>query len=94
MTGELGMREKQIVVPDGMLKAVERLNYGGFSPSTAHEVIEAALLWLAENPIVPTHGQAKSMSRRFALGSSLEPDQATCVAVGWQHEMFYAPEQK
>lgn len=92
------MMEKKIVVPEGMLKAACRAwpngsfdyvdddSYGLFT----RPVLEAALRWLAENPIVPTDEQMGDMpdsvltNRGGWLGIEL--------IVEWQKRMFLAPD--
>lgn len=42
---------EQIAVPDGMLTAALQATYPGMKAGLAHNILAAALLWLAENPL-------------------------------------------
>jgi hypothetical protein len=87
--------KKKIVVPEGMLKAASiRSDVKGLLAIDRLELIlEAALRWLAENPVVPTKEQAKDVAQ------SLLPDfedrdnveRAILVLVEWQRRMFLEP---
>jgi hypothetical protein len=82
---------KKIVVPEGMLKAVCE------TYSDSVEVcIEKALLWLSENPIVPSHEQWEKMTmdvhkERGWSVTNLD-DHAGLAIEEWQRRMFLAPE--
>lgn len=86
--------EKRYLVPEGMMKAgfdsllpVEREQ-----PMTAYGTfLEAALRWLAENPIVPTQEQNDAM---FDSGGDVDESDGWIqyAAVEWQRRMFLAPE--
>ena len=55
------------------------------------DTLEAALLWLSENPIVPTNEQTQGVCDSIFVGSEylLDPRDAM---VEWQRRMFLAPE--
>jgi hypothetical protein len=89
------------VVPDGMLKAVHAKFRTGQFAIEMHEldaILEAALCWLAENPIVPSEKQERALDdawmeskrslttpyHKFAHASAFG-------AVEWQRCMFLAP---
>ena len=89
--------EVKIKVPKGMLDAFHRAeNQNGtkWDGAVLDAMLEAALRWLTENPIVPTKEQAKDVAQ------SLLPDfqdrenvgRAILVLVDWQRRMFLAPE--
>lgn len=86
-----------IKIPEGMLKAVsaalaehwkERTLADG---STVDVALEAALRWLAENPIVPTDEQAKELWNHPKVLHGSE-HYAKAMARDWQRMMFLAPE--
>ena len=83
------MSEKKIVVPEGMLEA-GRSAYSAYvtAGEGARRILEAALRWLSENPIVPTEEQISSMigNAPFHRLSVLDG------AVEWQRRMFVASE--
>ena len=62
------LMSKKIVVPEGMLKAAIEARYNGKpTPNLIHVdqvrvIVEAALLWLSDNPIVPTDEQCEKLS--------------------------------
>jgi hypothetical protein len=99
--------EKKIVVPEGMLEAVgnqyekqlRQVNgTRGFTP-----LIEAALLWLSENPIVLTRDKIANVIQEIArIGTkdtsipSGRPNDFTldmqiALACEWQRRCFLAP---
>jgi hypothetical protein len=86
--------EKKYVVPEGMLQcAVEAMKEPGGSKFRSTEQwaatgLEAAIRWLAENPIVPTKEQIDQIDY-FLDG---EPNFVESHAVEWQRRMFLAPE--
>jgi hypothetical protein len=82
----------KIVVPEGMLKATEDAISNDASYFDRESIIEAALRWLAENPIVPTHNQTIELCKVFEQKSQGQYCQSIRdVAVEWQKAMFYAP---
>ena len=90
------MSEKKIIVPEGMLEAArEEWRNGRNSdlPSTlVNHILEDALLWLSENPIVPTYEQTETMRRMFRY--TTEPLRVyQDVATEWQRRCFLAPKE-
>lgn len=86
------MSEKKIHVPAEMLRAFDDallpLEDGetGWSQVEAESALEAALLWLSENPIVPTPEQVLDMGKSI----SLKWPEIYCAV--WKRRMFLAPE--
>jgi len=93
--------EKRYKVPDGMLEAaVEAWRMPGFdgfddglphvaATNTTRMILEAALRWLAEHPVVPTDEQMYKL-----LGSSMVATDRFAVEhalIRWQRQMFIAP---
>ena len=99
------MREKKIVVPEGMLKAgveaVRDRSEFGFHfidnkdeariVAQTQDTLEAALLWLSENPIVPTNEQTQGVCDSIFVGPENLLDPRDAMVEG-QRRMFYAPE--
>ena len=87
---------KKIEVPPDMLAAARQAHRQNEDREPGvfltEKILEAALLWLSNNPISPTPEQAMEIVRsRF-------DDRVTAVgfvtgAVEWQRRMFLAPEQ-
>jgi len=95
------MSEKKYVIPEGMLNvAIFALasNWDFFDTKHCTErVLEAAVCWLAENPIVPTMRQADEiLSPLCGIPSNRVSGRlsnaAVEVAVEWQRRMFLASE--
>ncbi len=89
------MSEVKIKVPKGMLKAVED-RYGdvyasGFYRKVVTADLEAALRWLAENPIVPTRTEVESIIEPNLRGLDAY-DLVKASIAEWQRRMFLAPE--
>ena len=84
--------EKKIAIPEGMLEAavaaVKIPVSGQLARNQTHDILEAALRWLSENPIVPTMEQATEMSDS---GHPCVLD-GVWYATEWQRRMFLAPE--
>jgi hypothetical protein len=85
-----------VIVPEGMLKAVEDIFMRSwFSPK---RVLEAALRWLAENPIVPTEEQVDAMARHHEKDGGSLSDTGVLferdAIAEWQRRMFLAPDQE
>jgi len=79
---------KKIIVPEGMLKAVNAAFDSGKRKPV--ELLEAALRWLSENPVVPTRGQLHDiMGQRFYY-----EDHIIKGIIEWQRRMFLAPEEE
>jgi hypothetical protein len=88
---ESKMSEKRYIVPEGMLKAVQNALVGYWhdhtvtSDSSITVVLEAAVRWLSENPIVPTEQEYRDFGVKFDFQG------VKCIAE-WQRRMFLAPE--
>lgn len=88
------MTKRGVVVPDGMLKAANYLSReadASWGDMTLEGILEAALLWLIENPIVPSNRQMQEVLDTIFVGPEnlLDPKDAV---VEWQRRMFLAPE--
>jgi len=88
------MSEKNVKVPEGMLKSVAstwEVSSHAISISQAEAIIDAALRWLSENPIVPTDEQVKD------CWQGMNPNLSSMglhrqLLVEWQRRIFLAPE--
>jgi hypothetical protein len=82
------MEERKYVVPEGMLDAFREAMGGRFGhiPGGWLVGMEAALHWLAENPIAPTCKQWKRLAEETPM---LQPEERVAE---WQRRMFLAPE--
>ena len=66
---------------------------GGFCEGVSvRDILEAALAWLAENPIVPTHKQWTDMVTESWLKTEDKGPDAHYLVVEWQRHMFKSPE--
>ena len=87
--------EKKIVVPDGMRVAAAKAVHETCGKVDYHPQIrialEAALCWLSENPIVPTHEQLQKIADFHKRGTCY-PESINLYVVGFQECMFLAPE--
>lgn len=94
------MNDKKIVVPDGMMKAVQVSladhwkTRDVLSGSTVDVVLEAALLWLSEHPIEPTGDQAMilrdlaiEVSKKYGMTTPTGASESA-AAIQWQRIMF------
>jgi hypothetical protein len=90
---------KKILVPKGMATA-GRLAFGEFygfrDPKELHGgavefVLQEALRWLSDNPIVPTPKQIEDMVRSWH-GKCDVSDFVVLVMHEWQRRMFLTPE--
>ena len=100
------MAEKKIVVPEGMLRAVEDTimsdSRPGFCnmdlsiPSERHEFIsvflESALLWLVENPILPTSKDLVNFKQVSTFHLFDELEKFRWIIAEWQRRSFLEPE--
>jgi hypothetical protein len=101
------MRQRKIVVPEGMLKVAVAAAWShiGFShPQASIRVqkeieesfrvsLEAALRWLSENPIVPTDAQLELFLTAQGLPNTGTFRSALSLFAGYfQRRMFLAPE--
>lgn len=95
--------QKKIIVPEGMLKAAADTwgssdEVGFTNEGVATVILEAALRWLMENPIVPTGAQLKELrghlhSAEFGNnGVWMASTDIEDGAVEWQRRMFLAPD--
>jgi hypothetical protein len=85
------MNEKKIVVPEGMLDAFRKAEtHHGFlwDAKVLEAMLTAALRWLAENPMVPSHKQVQDIAQSNVYYTS---DVSKWIAE-WQRRMFLAPE--
>jgi hypothetical protein len=92
------MSEIKYIVPQGMLDAARKeLSDVGFRKDVicydAERMLEAALRWLSENPIVPNDEQAQCLWISQILEGNTYSDQelARFCVVDWQRCMFLAP---
>jgi hypothetical protein len=88
----------RVEVPEGMLQA-GRAAYSGYvtAEEGARRILEAALRWQSENPVVPTDSQAYELS-----GIGISTDKRSISRTGivttqgiveeWQRRMYLAPE--
>lgn len=90
------MSEKRVVVPQGMLDYVN----GWFPdppPAAVGAVLNLALRWLSENPIVPTHAQKVELlewARKTQTGDPwiTKSNDPGGIAEEWQRRMFLSSE--
>lgn len=83
------MSDKKYVVPDGMYKAAIYYQDSGIQCSAA---LEAAMGWLAENPVIPSEEWVKNL----LLGAHPELTKVTIISsiiAQWQREMFLSSEE-
>ena len=87
--------KKQMKIPEGMLKAAHEKAFVGMGTSITERILEAALRWLSENPIVPTDEQIDRIHREA------NPSAETAIGrhweirnwlIEWQRRIFLAPE--
>jgi hypothetical protein len=82
------MNERKIMVSEGMLSAA-MVAVSGKSWSQlglVEKMLEAALKWLSENPIIPSIEQAVDMYDKFPVNTTRN------CCVEWQRRMFLSPE--
>lgn len=81
---------KKYVVPEGMLKAAYETAWGESPKDTIVQTfkvaLEAALLWLSENPIVPTDDFVEEAIREHSRTN------IKWACAEWQCRMFLSPE--
>ena len=89
------MSENRYVVPDGMLEAAENSmpKDAPWEAFSINGILEAALRWLAENPMVPTSRQYHE-DMDFESSTETDPTYETACSViaKWQRLCFLAPE--
>lgn len=83
--------EKKYVVPREMMNAAiagyaRCVGMGSFDRFGIEWAVEAALRWLAENPIVPSHEQIYDMEKEH-----VNPN-IRWMLIEWQRQMFLAPD--
>lgn len=81
------MTDKKYVVPDGMMDAASR---HCDSLTLLHASLEAAIRWLAENPIMPTMDQLNEMFKKIDTGNG--GTYIPSYLQEWQRMMFLSPE--
>jgi hypothetical protein len=82
-------KKKRIKVPGGMARAYQSVlarDASTFAP------LEAALLWLSKNPIVPTEKQLEDVESGWLGQGPLDRDSLRYGAAQFQSRMFLAPE--
>jgi hypothetical protein len=91
-----GMSEKRIVVPDGMLEAVEQNIDSCIDIDSCGiwSILAVALRWLSENPIVPTLPQLRAVESAAAHEPIGSTGWLSDVLQEWVRRMFLAPEAK
>ena len=84
------MIDRNIVVPEDMLKATDNMNFH-FQRDERKRLIEAALHWLSEHPIVPTTVQCMQIYDTVrgspVRGGGTWDESRECYAE-WQRRMF------
>lgn len=92
----------KIKVPEGMLEAFHKAeNHHGFKwdDVVLDKMLEAALRWLSENPVVPTEEQLDDLIKGFTEElDTMQPNEAVpspsaWCAVEWQRRMFFSEEE-
>ncbi len=88
----------KIKVPEGMLEAAEKAanDSRGVGPEDLGvdvlKTLEAALRWLAENPVEPSDDQTAKLKLDYMMAEHNHPQLVKFSAVEWQRRMFLAPE--
>jgi hypothetical protein len=84
-----GMSGKRIVVPEGMMRAAVEA-----SPNSPGDyvlvILEAALRWLSENPMLPTREQQVELLRKLEPSANSVPATIAEIVAAWQRRMFLA----
>ena len=92
------MMEKRIVVPDGMMKAVSNtweVKSHKVEINKAEAIIQAALRWLSENPIVPTRQNLEDMRTDWEDTPEQNAEKVVIFLISeWQRRIFLAPESE
>jgi hypothetical protein len=86
------MSERKIVVPTGMLAAVCDARCVSHR-SVVQVILEVALGWLSQNPLVPTSQQAQEILREHRRETGEWPTHPEVCAM-WQRRMFLAPKEE
>lgn len=89
----MSFTHRKIQIPPAMLKAAGA-STNGVDPEgyLIYCMLEAALRWLAENPIVPTEQQAYDIAMQKSQFQFDPWELVRWGAVEWQRRMFLAPE--
>lgn len=90
---------KRYIVPEGMRKAAWAAHAArGYRREDycvcAEIAVEAALIYLAENPIVPSASQCDELYELPFNNDDKAHNYTRAVATEWQRRMFLAPEPK
>ena len=82
--------EKRYVVPEGMFNAA--MDCHNYTPDARviRKELEAALRWLAENPMIPTDKQLGEI--RGNIVHTYGSDITWHICAEWQRRMFLSPE--
>jgi hypothetical protein len=86
------MSEKRYVIPKGMLEAAILSHPFDTRTKFLPEMLEAALRWLSDNPIVPTAKQSAELESLCRLNDEPMCMDAIFYCSEWQRRMFLAPE--
>lgn len=85
--------KNRVVVPEGMLKAVgEESNWRDMG--NVEILLQSALRWLTENPIVPDENQVSEVSRSWCARESRVFIGYSDFSAEWQRRMFLATEEE
>jgi len=85
-----GVMSKRIVAPDEMVHAAW-VAWGEPDCAGVRDVVEAALLWLSENPTSPNEDQTEAIRGSF-LAQQDVTELIEFTVLEWQRRMFLAPE--
>jgi hypothetical protein len=86
MAAERTLTVEDIEVPEGMIEAVRRTWNG---KDWKHEnILATALLWLAQNPIVPNYTDDIEIDRAWGASSANGVRPSKFGAIEWQRRMF------
>jgi hypothetical protein len=98
------MSERKYLVPEGMLRAAWHAQLPADNPTFEWDegdemsrkfyrrIMEAALRWMSENPIVPSETDAIILADVSLRAGDDRNKQVQAVATEWQRRMFLAPE--
>jgi hypothetical protein len=86
------MSEKKYVVPQGMLDAAYQYYPASFAMPAVRSIVEAALQWLAENPMEPSDDQIGDIVKRCISvypkwRNMTEWSRAKIICMEWQSSM-------
>lgn len=86
------MNERLIVVPEGMLDAIDGILFTT-ERSRVKAVLIIALRWLSEHPIVPTEAQWEECCAEWQKSRDpMDSPSMENIYPIWQRRMFLAPE--